>query len=139
MVRVNLLNPHYLADQHLVAEYYEILMLATNARKHPATQVPAHYVLGTGHIMFFKNKILYLKKRHGLLRAEMKRRGFHPKLVLSLRGFPKSALHGWKPRAADKMLIKKRLRWKLRLKPKLYRYYGKKKPLKFFIALLEKA
>gem|GEM_PF-6983141 len=36
LVRVNLLPPRVLADQHLVAEYREIFMLLGHVRKYPA-------------------------------------------------------------------------------------------------------
>ena len=35
MVRVNIINPNKLADQHLIAEYNEILMLLGYVRKYP--------------------------------------------------------------------------------------------------------
>ena len=57
MVRVNIINPKYLADQHLRAEYLEIIMLVTYVRKHPKIkkELPKKYCLGTGHILFFKD------------------------------------------------------------------------------------
>ncbi len=75
MVRINLLNPKNLSDQHLIAEYLEIMMLAGYARKHPSLDgIPERYCLGKGHIKFFKNKLKYLEKRHGLIKKEMLRR-----------------------------------------------------------------
>ena len=74
MVRVNLIPPRKLADQHLIAEYNEILMLLGYVRKYPMTEeIPKNYCLGKGHIKFFKNKLLYLKKRHENLKNEMKK------------------------------------------------------------------
>ena len=75
MVRINLINPKKLADQHLVAEHNEILMLLGYVRKHPmCLNIPETYCLGRGHIKFFKNKLLYLKKRHELIKKEMIKR-----------------------------------------------------------------
>jgi len=74
MVRVNLINPGCLADQHLIAEYAEILMLVGYIKKHPEKDnIPARYTLKTGHMRFFKDKALYLKKRHEQLIKEMKK------------------------------------------------------------------
>ena len=68
MVRINLIKPEKLSDQHLIAEYNEILMFFGYVRKYPKlNKVPLKYCLGEGHILFFKNKLLYLKKRHELI------------------------------------------------------------------------
>ena len=73
MVRVNLIHPKSLADQHLIAEYDEILMLLGYVRRYPKKEnIPEKYTLGKGHIKFFKDKLLYLKKRHELIKEEMK-------------------------------------------------------------------
>ncbi|MBW2992799.1 pyrimidine dimer DNA glycosylase/endonuclease V, partial [Candidatus Woesearchaeota archaeon] len=111
MVRVNIINPKRLADQHLIAEYNEILMLIAHARKHPKlNDIPSDYCLGKGHIRFFKNKLLYLKKRHELLKKEMRKRGFKAEKTVKLN-FNKELLNDWKPKKEDKACIKKRLIW----------------------------
>lgn len=140
MVRVNLINPGNLADQHLIAEYSEILMLVAYAKKYPSTgNIPKNYSLGKGHIKFFKNKLAYLKDRHELLKKEMAKRGFKPKRTVSLKGFNRKLINSWKPDYKDKKIIKKRLMQKIGLKPKFYRYCGKKMPKNFFIGLIKKA
>ncbi len=140
MVRVNLIRPSHLADQHLVAEYAEILMVFTYAKKHPSIEkVPKKYCLGTGHIRFFKNKLAYLKQRHEALKKEMRRRGFTPRLSASFRGIKKQLIKNWKPTAADKRIIKQRLIWKLKKKTGFYKYYGKNKATAFFIQMIKTA
>ena len=140
MVRVNLIKPSHLADQHLVAEYAEILTIFRYAKKHPDIKnIPKKYCLGTGHIRFFKNKFAYLKKRHESLRKEMKRRGFKPKFSVSFAGIKKNLIRGFKPNAADKQIIKRRLIWKLKKKKGFYRYCGKSKPTTYFIRLTKTA
>ena len=63
MVRINLINPKKLTDQHLIAEYNEILMLLGYVKKYPKLEkIPSKYNLGKGHMLFFKNKLKYLKK-----------------------------------------------------------------------------
>ena len=53
MVRINIIEPRKLADQHLIAEYNEILMLFGYVRKHPRREnIPERYLLGPGHIKF---------------------------------------------------------------------------------------
>ena len=95
------------------------------------------YVLGKGHIVFFKNKLKYLKKRHELLKKEMRRRGFRTEKTMRLSDFPKRLCNDWKPSLKDKELIKERLIWKLNKKPDYYRYCGEKKGKAFFIRLIK--
>ena len=138
MVRINLINPKKLADQHLIAEYNEILMLLGYVRKYPLEKdIPEEYCLGRGHIKFFKNKLLYLQKRHEILKKEMKRRGFVPTKTINLSEFSMSLRNDWKPSFKDFIIIKERLREKINFKPDYYKYKGKKKSKKFFLDLLE--
>ena len=138
MVRVNLIPPKKLADQHLIAEYAEMLMLVVYIKKHPELKnIPKRYCLGTGHQKFFKNKLRYLKKRHEQLIKEMKKRGFKPTKKLNLSKMPRSLIKDWKPSQKDEEIIKKRLRQKINLKPEFYTYYGKKKTKTFLMSLLK--
>jgi deoxyribonuclease (pyrimidine dimer) len=138
MVRINIVNPRKLADQHLIAEYNEILMLFGYVKKHPKKYEITHdYCLGKGHIRFFKDKLLYLKKRHELIKKEMQRRGFQKNKTINLKDFPKELQKGWKPQPKNFRLIKKRLREKIRLKPDYYRYERKKRSKKFFLDKLK--
>jgi len=44
-------------------------MLVAFIKKYPSLQnVPVDYRLGTGHMSFFKDKVIYLKNRHDLLK-----------------------------------------------------------------------
>ncbi len=140
MVRINLIDPRCLSDQHLVAEYDEILMLVGHARKYPLpSRKPQSYCLGPGHICFFKDKLLYLKKRHERLKKEMRRRGFKPVKTLDLHGFASSMLNDWAPAPADAAVIKKRLIQRIREKPGFYRYCGETKGERFLVGLIRKA
>ncbi len=142
MVRINLIKPKYLADQHLIAEYNEILKLFGYVRKHPDTHfndIPKSYKLGKGHILFFKNKLKYLKERFLEIKKEMKKRGFKRRKSIDLREFNKKLRNSWKPKKSDKEIIKKRLIKKIKIKPGYYRYYKDNKPERFFIELIEKS
>jgi len=138
MVRINLINPKKLSDQHLIAEYNEILMLLGYVRKFPNldNDIPKRYKLGKGHIKFFKNKLIYLKKRHEIIKKEMSNRGFETNISIDLRGFSKELIKDWHPKDEDFEVIKKRLIEKINLKPRYYRYYGGDKRKRFFINLL---
>lgn len=136
LVRVNLINPKNLADQHLIAEYNEILMLLGYVKKFPKIdygKIPKKYCLGKGHILFFKDKLLYLKKRHELIKKEMENRGFKITKTIDLNKFRKNLKNDWKPNNQDKKIIRKRLIEKLKKKPEFYTYYGKHMPLKLLV------
>lgn len=142
MVRVNIINPRYLTDQHLIAEYLEIIMLVEYVKKHPKTslnKIPKRYLLGPGHILFFKNKLNYLKKRHKQIKEEMIKRGFNPIRKLNFSGINKSLIKSWKPRPKDKQIIKERIIERINRKPDWYKYYRKKRPIKFLVDLIKNA
>lgn len=139
MVRVNLVPPNELADQHLVAEYREILLLAGYVERHPSLEnLPKEYALGRGHMRFFKDKLGYLSKRHESIRAEMKKRGFTPRIRLSTKGFSRRHLGQWKPGKRDIEIAKRRLLQRLLGKPRFYRHYGKVMGTSFWRRMMNK-
>lgn len=84
MTRINLVDPSTLHQKHLLAEYRELprifgLVEAAQARGlTPSTiRIPSTYVLGTGHVTFFYNKLQWLERRFSLLVAECLKRGFN--------------------------------------------------------------
>ena len=140
MVRVNLIEPKFLSDQHLIAEYNEILMLLGYVRKYPSLEIiPKKYVLGKGHIKFFKDKLIYLKKRHQKIRSEMNRRGFAVRKIVDLREFPKNLKNDWIPDEKDKKIIKQRLKERILKKQGFYRYYRDKPGKDFLLNLIDKS
>ena len=76
--------PQELTDKHLVAEYREIMRLPNNLKTSlnrktstfSLSEIPSQYVLGKGHVKFFFDKFLFLKKRFESLVQEMHNRGF---------------------------------------------------------------
>ncbi len=142
MVRINIINPKFLADQHLIAEYDEILMLLGYVKRYPLNnldKIPKKYKLGPGHILFFKNKLKYLERRFKDIKEEMKKREFSGEIKINLKEFDKRLINDWKPNKKDKEVIKERLIYKINLKPDYYRYYREKKPKSFFIELIKNA
>ncbi|PIN85176.1 MAG: endonuclease V [Candidatus Diapherotrites archaeon CG11_big_fil_rev_8_21_14_0_20_37_9] len=134
MVRVNLIDPSALTDQHIIAEYNEILMLCTylkNAKQE--TKIPEKFTLGKGHMKFFLNKATYLKKRHDNLKKEMKKRGFKQEKKINLKYFKKFNLGNWQPEKEDLQIIKKIIIEKIKMKPEFYRYYKKPRSLSFYL------
>jgi deoxyribonuclease (pyrimidine dimer) len=144
MVRVNLINPKSLADQHLVAEYNEILMLLGYVKRYPEiklmkgkSEIPEDYTLNKGHMKFFKDKLKYIKKRHEIVKKEMRKRGFKTDITIDLNKYPKQLHNDWKPKEKDFKIIKERIIWKINKKPEYYRYYGEYKDKDFLIGLLD--
>ena len=89
MTRINVVPVEELTDKHLRAEYREITRVFTLVKKavgndHTpgSVDIPKDYVLGPGHVKFFYNKLLYVKKRYEELYEELKRRGGGPSAEL---------------------------------------------------------
>ena len=85
MTRINVVPVQELTNQHLLAEYREITRLPSNLNKalnrkgkpFDLSEIPPEYVLGTGHVKFFFNKMLFLSKRFELLVNELIKRGYN--------------------------------------------------------------
>lgn len=113
MARVNVgINPKFLSDQHLVAESVEIVMITGGLRRNNyeiKSEIPEKLVMGTGYINFFKNKLIYLKRRLESVNEEMRRRGFEPGTKLDLDNFPKELCKDWTPSMEDSMILRLRV------------------------------
>lgn len=78
MTRLNVIDPRDLLDEHLQAETREIIRIVNELRNYPERfcitgNVP--YTLNKGHVKQFRDKLLYVAKRHRRLRLEMISRG----------------------------------------------------------------
>ena len=131
MTRINIINPSELTDQHLIAEYREIFMVAGSLRRTLASKlgyqknkVPRNYTLNSGHVYFFYDKGKYLHKRYEEIIKEMERRGFNPS---NERPFPEKIFidnnlyNDWLPDPDDYKIIRKRINEKIKMKPEWYR------------------
>lgn len=83
MTRINVISPAELTGKHLVAEYRELPRVFGLARAYASRgglidDLPPAYVLGTGHVKFFYNKLVWLNNRQVALVDEMKARGYKP-------------------------------------------------------------
>ena len=81
MTRINLIDPSELCDKHLMAEYRELIRIPnavySGKMKTWYKDAPSIYTLGTGHVKFFVDKILWLLNRHQDLFDELRYRGFN--------------------------------------------------------------
>ena len=109
MTRINCIPVSKLIDQHLRAEYREMLRLPNALKKSKSTgkplAVPMFYKMSAGHMKFFYDKGEYLRKRHDELKKEMNRRGMKTEFSLNLGAFHHYGMMGdWTP-GADAMLV----------------------------------
>jgi len=140
MVRVNILEPSALSDQHLIAEYSEILRLLGYVRKHPEiSSRDTHFMKQP--VKYFSDKLLYLKRRHSLLKSEMKRRGFRPMITPDMKCYSKSRMREFSPDGKQVAQIKRRIITRLRHPPwkGFYRYERKNVKTGFLVGLVRKA
>jgi deoxyribonuclease (pyrimidine dimer) len=85
MTRINAhIPPAKLCDQHLVAEYREILrtnaLAIKRARKEGKAMlknIQQSFTLGGGHVTFFYDKLMYIHHRFDSLRSELINRGMN--------------------------------------------------------------
>jgi len=123
MTRINCVPVEDLHPKHLIAEYRElprIFSLVKNyVEKHgKLPRIPEKYLLGTGHVTFFYNKLLYLANRHKQLVAEMKSRGYNPSYQDCLeeqfrRHIPNICWGDWQPDGNDTAINMNRINERL--------------------------
>lgn len=80
MTRINVaILPKELSDKHLIAEHREIKRIPNCVAKgrFSLKDQPEQFKLGTGHVKFFYDKLLYLKNRYECLYQECINRGFN--------------------------------------------------------------
>lgn len=136
MTRINLIDPALLTDQHLFAEYREItriFALVKNALdKYPPNdiiqKIPSEYRLGTGHVLFFYDKLAFIEHRYFALRDEVVVRGFNITLKDNITEFrksiPKRFYGDYQPTNTALQLSIARLMDKIYAKPNWYRQHG---------------
>lgn len=84
MTRINVVPVESLHTKHLVAEYRELPRIfalahkASMSSKPWTNKQPKSYTLGTGHVLFFYDKLQWLSDRHKELVQEMLNRGYNP-------------------------------------------------------------
>lgn len=79
-MRINCVPVEYLADQHLRAEWVEMLMLPAYLKRSYKSKnglvfsSNTKYTLGVGHARFFYDKVLYCMDRYYDIMMEMQKR-----------------------------------------------------------------
>lgn len=130
MTRINVIDPKNLTDQHLMAEYRELPMVGASLRrslKAGIKNIPRRYLLGTGHVSYFYDKGLFLRRRYDMLVNELEVRGYQlSERTLHFDVFTEKLYNDWIPNEEDLIVNANRIREKLNMKMSWYRYYGKR-------------
>ncbi|WPK18563.1 endonuclease [Salmonella phage SD-2_S15] len=131
MTRINLVHVKELADQHLMAEYRELPRVFGAVQKHVQARkrvrdfkINSTYLLGSGHVTFFYDKLLYLQKRHIDIVNECLRRGMKIQNteVNDISSFPAEFCNDYVPSESEIKTSRERLIEKLQMKPKWYKF-----------------
>ncbi len=113
MTRINVgIPPADLVNQHLIAEHREIKRIPNCIAKgkYNMEGIPDKFKLGTGHVKFFYNKLLYLKNRYTSLYNECIKRGFNVQNYISAwDNVPQELMNDYEVEANDIIIIKKRI------------------------------
>ena len=117
ITRINIgILPTELVNQHLIAEHREIKRIPNCVAKgkYNMEGIPNTFKLGKGHVKFFYNKLLYLKKRYIRIYEECIKRGFNiQNYVKAWDNVPKKLMNDYKVEANDIIIIKERINYKL--------------------------
>lgn len=138
MTRINVLDPIFLTDQHLFAEYREItripklveMALESKSVAQILKKIPETYRLNTGHVLFFYNKLDFIEKRYFVLRDEALKRGFNITLKDTIIDYQQSIdkifYQDFVPDITDTNICIARIIEKIEQKPDFYRFYSQK-------------
>lgn len=135
-MRINVINPRYLTDNHLVAEYRETKMAthyysrSTQTKKGiDPSKISSRYTLNTGHAYMWFDKFGYIDKRFQAILDEMTRRGFQTNFrELNFQNIPSSAFGDFVPDAKDIRINLDRILIRIADKPIWYKYEGQTIP-----------
>ena len=113
MTRINVgIPPAELINQHLIAEHREIKRIPNCIAKgkYNMDGIPDKFKLGTGHVKFFYNKLLYLKNRYISLYNECIKRGFNVQnYITAWDNVPQELMNDYKVKDNDIKIIKQRI------------------------------
>ena len=132
MTRINVVPIEELTDQHLFAEYREITRLfplSLKANERGFKQDVYEYVLGTGHVKFFYDKLGFIEIRYFKLKEELLLRGYNITLkddIVHYRKLIPDMYNDYVPTVEAIKLSRARIQEKLDKRPDFYTKYGKK-------------
>lgn len=117
MTRINCgIPPAELTDKHLLAEHREIKRIPNQISKgrYNLEGIPLEFKLGTGHVKFFYDKLLYLKNRYESLYKECKDREFNVTYYgEAWDNVPPDLMNDYNPSDIDREIIRERIKERL--------------------------
>lgn len=117
MTRINVgVEPYELTNKHLMAEHREIKRIPNciSKGKYNFKGQPLEFTLGTGHVKFFYDKLLYLKKRYETLYTECIKRGFDVQYYGGAwDNVPINLMNDYTPTSKDRSIILERINERL--------------------------
>jgi deoxyribonuclease (pyrimidine dimer) len=130
MTRINAsIRPEELSNSMLFAEYREIKRIGNKVKnnkynfKNPA---PKQFTLNSGHELFFRDKILYLKLRSDALYKECLKRGINAQDYSDCyKDIPSHLFNDWKETVESRELLKERINKRLTESKQIIRFYNK--------------
>ncbi len=130
MTRINAsIRPHELTNSMLFAEYREIKRVPNKVKANKYSEkskIPNEFTLNTGHELFFKDKILYLKKRSDELYQECLRRGINAQDYSDCyKDIPIEYFNDWQETTKARVLLKERINLRLTESKQIHRYYNR--------------
>ena len=118
MTRINVgIPPAELVNQHLIAEHREIKRIPNCIAKgrYNMYGIPDRFKLGTGHVKFFYDKLLYLYKRYLQIHHECKKRNFNVQNYKEAwDDIPVKMMNSYKPTDKDRQIIRERIAERLK-------------------------
>jgi deoxyribonuclease (pyrimidine dimer) len=130
MTRINTIDPVDLTNEWLLAEARELPRIVNELAKHPerfkVRDIPKEFTLNKGHVTYFRNKLLYLKKRHASLIKELSARNinFSKDITVNLEVLAPHikmfACNDWTPSKRDHSILIERLDERFALRKKSY-------------------
>lgn len=122
MTRINCVPVQELCNKHLFAEWRELPRINKYIEKSLNSknpiEMPPEYVLGTGHVKFFYDKINYLLKRYEELTDELLERKYNiERRELKITGLA-WWFNDWQPTEKDMELNRQRIKDRLPANPK---------------------
>jgi hypothetical protein len=133
MTRINSAIPvQHLTDEHLLAEHREIkrlpYCLERSLKSRSKRRMPSEFCLGTGHVLFFLDKMKFVSRRYKELYAECCKRGFTVTDYSSnFERISLEYLNDYEPTNNERELLIKRITERQNNSPKSsWHYCGKK-------------
>lgn len=130
MTRINAgIKIQELCNDHLFSEYREMKRIPNKVKAgiyNDKTKIPDKFCLNTGHEIFFKNKILYLKRRSDALYQELLKRNYKVEDYSSCyEDIPPHLYNDWQETEEARELLKERINSRLKSTKKTIKFYDK--------------